>query len=298
MEKKASELELMVQSLEESGQYKVLRRAAPKTLTAEVNKKDTRSGLFVDVETTGLNPHKDEIIELAMVPFTYTVEGEILGVQAAFQQLNEPRESIPSEITELTGITNEMVSGKRLDVKLAAKFALKPALIIAHNASFDRPFLEQLDNVFANKPWACSMSEVSWSAEGYESTKLSCLAMEAGFFYDKHRAINDCFAAIELLSKPLPKTGRLAFSCLLEQARSTSWRIWAENAPFEMKDNLKARGYRWNGSDKSAPRAWYIDTVEATRDTEIAYLKSDIFKGNVDLMIQEFTAIDRFSERT
>ena len=43
---------------------------------------------------------------------------------------------------------------------------------------------------------------------------------------------------------------------LLEKARRPGWRIWAENSPFELKDELKARGYRWNGDGRPNPKAW------------------------------------------
>ena len=85
--------------------------------------------------------------------------------------------------------------------------------------------------------------------------------MAAGFFYDRHRAVNDCHPAIELLAMPLPKTKVIAMGRLLERARRPSCRIWAENTPFDLKDVLKARGYRWNGEANANPRAWYIDVA-------------------------------------
>ena len=98
------------------------------------------------------------------------------------------------------------------------------------------------------------MSQVDWIDEGHEGVKLAYLAAGAGFFYDRHRAVHDCRAAIELLAAPLPSSGALAMQKLLEKARRPSWRIWAENSPFDLKDVLKARGYRWNfGADIDRP---------------------------------------------
>ena len=37
--------------------------------------------------------------------------------------------------------------------------------------------------VFATKPWACSMTQIDWSSEGFEGTKLAYLACAAGFFF-------------------------------------------------------------------------------------------------------------------
>ncbi|MDS6826923.1 exonuclease domain-containing protein, partial [Klebsiella pneumoniae] len=63
----------------------------------------TRTGVFVDTETTGLDPARDEIIELAMVPFTYGIDGEVYGLGEPFQQLRQPSKPIPAAITAITG---------------------------------------------------------------------------------------------------------------------------------------------------------------------------------------------------
>jgi DNA polymerase III subunit epsilon len=57
--------------------------------------------------------------------------------------LNEPANWIPAEITPLTGITNEMVAGKRIDAAVVSIFVTDANIIIAHNANFDRKFAER-----------------------------------------------------------------------------------------------------------------------------------------------------------
>jgi DNA polymerase-3 subunit epsilon len=212
----AEELEAMAAALEATGQYRVLRKLSPRSQLEPAAGAPTRTGLFVDVETTGLDPLRHEIIELAMVPFTYGLDGRIFEIGDPFHELRQPSDPIPPEITAITGITDEMVAGKAIDPAQVAAFAAPAALVIAHNASFDRRFLERFCETFTTKPWACSMTQVPWAEEGHEGVKLAYLASGAGFFYDKHRAIHDCLAAIELLSRPLPKSGALAFACLLD----------------------------------------------------------------------------------
>jgi DNA polymerase-3 subunit epsilon len=138
---------------------------------------------------------------------------------------------------------------------------------------------------------------VDWAGEGYEGTKLSYLASSAGFFYDRHRAENDCHAAIELLSLPMRNSGAPVMAQLLERARRPSWRIWAENSPFDLKDVLKARGYRWNADTAVAPRAWYIDVEDDQREAELAFLRFEIYQREVDLTAHAITARNRFSSR-
>src|ERR1700761_4008295 len=268
----------MAKALERSGGYRVLRRLRPLAKREPPAGMKTRIGLFVDVETTGLDPVRDEIIELAMAPFTYGSDGEIYGVGEPFQQLRQPSKPIPAEITAITGIDDAIVEGKAIDPEAVATFAAPAALVIAHNAAFDRKFLERYSETFNTKPWACSMSQVDWAAEGYEGAKLAYLATGAGFFYDRHRATHDCMAAIELLARTHPKGGRTGLAQLLEAARAPTWRIWAENSPFDLKDVLKARGYRWNGEGTATPRAWYIDVAEGARAEEEAFLKAEIYR--------------------
>jgi DNA polymerase-3 subunit epsilon len=288
-------LESMAATLEASGEYRVLRRLAPRPPVEAPRDLKLVTGLFVDVETTGLDPARDEIIELAMVPFTFSADGRIFAVGEAFDELREPSVPISAEVTAITGITAEMVAGRSIDPRAVAAFAEGAALVLAHNAAFDRRFLERFCDVFSGKYWACSMSQVNWTEEGHEGTKLAYLAHSLGFFYDRHRAIHDCMAALEILSRPLPVSGALALTRLLERARRPSWRIWAEDSPFEQKDALKARGYRWNGD--GAPRAWYVDVDEDRRDAELAYLKTEIYRREVTLPIRRIDGRDRFSER-
>lgn len=141
------------------------------------------------------------------------------------------------------------------------------------------------------------MSQVDWAAEGHEGVKLAYLASGAGFFYDKHRAVNDCAAAIELLSSPLPRSGGLALAALLDVARRPTWRIRAEGAPFDLKDALKARGYRWDDGSSGAPRAWYVDVADADKGSELSFLEQEIYQREVDLHPIKIDAYDRFSER-
>jgi DNA polymerase III subunit epsilon len=290
-------LEKMADTLIASGEYRVLRRLKPRAaVTASPNVKP-KIALFVDVETTGLDQEKDEIIELAMVPFTYGPDGQIYEVREPFQLFHQPKSPISAEITNLTGITNEMVAGHALAPDQVAAFAKDAVLIIAHNAGFDRRFLERLSETFVLKPWACSQSQIDWKSEGFEGTRLSYLAAGAGFFYDKHRAANDCLAAVELLATPLPVSGAPAMAQLLDRARTPSWRIWAENSPFDLKDILKARGYRWNGDGTPFPKAWYVDIEDAAKDAEIEFLKRDIYQRDVELLVRRVDAYNRFSGR-
>ena len=228
--------------MEATGDFHVLRKIQQRKIITLLDGTPTKSGLFVDVETTGLDPDRDGIIELAMVSFTYSKDGRIFSIEPFFQHLQEQKELISAGITAITGITQEMLRGNVLDSHAVEAFTESADLIVAHKAGFDRRFLEKLRPAYEIKPWACSVQQVDWRGDGFEGTRLGYLVASAGYFYDKHRAQNDCYAAIDLLAKPLPLSGKPAFKQLLVNERMATWRIWASYAPFDLKDELRERG--------------------------------------------------------
>ena len=288
----------LIATLEYTGDYRVLRRLLSPAYFYEPDGTHTKLAIFLDLETTGLNPETNEIIEIAMVPFEYSSDGRIFKVHDAFNELQEPRSgSIHEEITRITGITDDMVRGHKIDADKVMEIVTPAALIIAHNASFDRKFAEKMFDVFSTKAWACSMTQVPWAEEHFDGAKLEYLAMKSDFFYDAHRAAVDCHAAIELLSKPLPRSGKLTLQSLLEEARKPMFRVWAEGSPFDFKDVLKARGYRWSDGSDGKLRSWYRDVLEDGLEDELSYLRKDIFQRDADIPAVKITAFDRFSNR-
>jgi DNA polymerase-3 subunit epsilon len=174
----------------------------------------------VDVETTGTKPDREKIIELGICLFEYDRQtGRIYKVLGSWEWLEDPGFSIPPEITKITGITNEMVAGHRIDDRSVNDLLSRVVLVIAHNADFDRRFLERQLPVFTKKHWACSRLDIDWKAEGIRSSALEFVVYSLGFFHDGHQTASDCRATLHALAQRLPGTGRLALQVLLEQAR-------------------------------------------------------------------------------
>jgi DNA polymerase III subunit epsilon len=287
-------LAAMAEALAKSTDYRVLRRLVPReTFNSSVGL-ITKTGILLDVETTGLDQRKDEVIELGMVKFDYLPDGRIAGLRDVFSSFNEPSDPIPPEVTALTGITNDMVAGHRIDEAAVSAFADDAVIIIAHNASFDRKFAERYWPVFQRKAWGCSATEVEWRKYGFEGSRLGYLLNGAGLFHQAHRAVDDCHALLEILAFELPMIGKPALAVLLEQARKKMMRVWAEQSPFDLRDSLKRRGYRWSDG---RPRSWYVDVDESKLEDEIAFLKTEIYLRDVEPRLQTLTAFDRFSVR-
>ena len=290
------DLAAMAETLEQSGEYRVLRRL-PFRQSFSAPTEATKVGILFDVETTGLDTASDEVVELGMVKFSYHPDGTVAGVLDTFSSLNEPSRPIPEETIKLHGITNEMAAGHKIDGDAITAFVSDAAVVIAHNAAFDRKFAERYWPIFAEKPWACSVNQIDWRAHGFEGSRLGYLLGGIGMFHRSHRAVDDCHALLEILAHTISGANRTALSLLLENARRKTVRIWAEQAPFDLKDELKKRGYRWSTGNEGRPKAWYIDLDEAKRDDEITYLRQCIYLRDVDLFAQTLSAFDRFSIR-
>lgn len=82
--------EAMAKTLEATGRYRVMRRLMPRSGVEPTDGCETWLGLFVDTETTGLDAHRDEVIELAMVRLTYGINGRIFRIGEAFEKLRQP----------------------------------------------------------------------------------------------------------------------------------------------------------------------------------------------------------------
>jgi DNA polymerase-3 subunit epsilon len=243
--------------------------------------------------------------------------GRVLG---SYDGLEDPGMSIPPASTAVHGITDDMVAGQRLDEGAIERLMQGVAVVIAHNAGFDRKFVEGRLPRFADLPWGCSFRELPWDEAGIGSAKLDYLAYQYGFFYDGHRAEIDCRALLEILRRPLGSVWEsrgaaddlfsgpgwavgesaaasaetTALKTLLDRARLPSYRVWATGSPFESKDLLKARQYRWDGD----ARCWSIELPAEGIEAELAWLKTAVYGGRSAMVeIDVLDARVRYSAR-
>ena len=277
--------------------FKVIRRILPRTTFGDHEGRVLSKGVVVDTETTGINPDKDAIIELGMVLFEFDPEtGCAYRVLDTFDQLEDPGFPVPPASTAVHGISDEMVAGQRINDEEVAAFLDGVSLVIAHNSKFDRVFLEKRLPVFETRPWGCSFAQVDWSGEGIGSAKLDYISYKYGFFYEAHRAEGDCFALLEILQQPLPKSGELVLKSILNSLGQKSYQVFATGSPFETKDILKARSYRWDGDKK----CWHTTVVgDDAIKAEVEWLKDSVYSGKkAKVEIAVHNCMTRFSNRT
>lgn len=281
-----------------ANEWRLLRRLV---LPRRLN--DQRGGaikraLVLDVETTGLSHETDEVIQLAMLAFTYEVDtGRILEIELdrAFDSLRQPSLPISEEASLITGITDNMVAGHSIDAVAVEAMIADADLIIAHNASFDRPMVEKHWPCFAEKPWGCTLTSVDWLNQGFTAGKLDYLGLQFGWFYDGHRALADCEACLALLAQELPATGQRVMSAVRDSALQDEYLVRAVDAPYDLRGKLKERGYRWRPAEFSLGKVWW--TITADPDAETEWLRAEIYGRPANIPTHKVTALNRFSER-
>jgi DNA polymerase-3 subunit epsilon len=193
-----------------------------------------------------------------------------------------------------------MVAGRALDNDHVLAMAQQASLVIAHNAAFDRKFVEERYPIFANLPWACSVSQINWQAERITSRSLEFLLYKCGgYCINAHRALDDAEGVLGLLLADLPVSSRKIFATLLETSSDLTSRICAVGAPFDKKDLLKQRGYRWNDGTKNGCKGWWISLPQEQERDEMTYLAAEIFPGGNtnSVEINRIDAYARFSVR-
>ncbi|WP_240960095.1 exonuclease domain-containing protein [Novosphingobium olei] len=155
--------------LESSGDYRVLRKLRPVTgFHAPIPDAEYRVGVAIDVETTGLDSSTDRIIELAVQRFRYDLAGRIVEVGQPRVWREDPERALDPVITRLTGLTDDMLKGQVIDDEMALEILTSADLIVAHNAGFDRPFVDKRLPGVAGKAWACSLTEPDWLDLGFD----------------------------------------------------------------------------------------------------------------------------------
>ncbi|MBE8221234.1 MAG: 3'-5' exonuclease [Bdellovibrionales bacterium] len=159
-----------------------------------------------DLETTGLYPELDRIIEVGAVKY---IDGK---VDSVFSTLVDPEQAIPSIATKINGITNEMVKGKPIIQKTLGDLTnfCQDFIMIAHNASFDFQFLQSnLKRYKINSPNSLVIDTYGMAKKilpGLASYKLGSLVQHFGIKGDVfHRAEDDAKYCAEVFMNLIKK---------------------------------------------------------------------------------------------
>lgn len=244
---------------------------------------------FLDLETTGLNKDTCKIIEFAgKVTAIDKSNGALLGIVDEYESFNDPEESIEPEITRITGITDDIVAGHSIDWESVSRVLNQADIIVAHNASFDRSFMDRYLPLSQDKVWVCSVSDINWSERGFGARGQEILCIWHGFYYESHRAMSDVDALIHLVTHEAEELDNAALE-LIANAEKPTYKIAALNSPFETKDILKSRRYRWDPQN----RYWWKNLVLDEIDTEKEWMADNIYNGHFQGRVDEIGLTDK-----
>ena len=164
----------------------------------------------LDLETTGLSPETDTIIEIAAIRFEIERVGDIFTMSRSEEhsQLIHPGRILSKEVTMITGITPAMLDGKPSFESVSDKVRefIGSAVIVGHNVLFDIAMfathgIDLSSNIVID---TFELSEIF--SQDIESLNLGFLANRYGLIdpsEDEHRALTDTKVSIRLLLRYL-----------------------------------------------------------------------------------------------
>ncbi len=154
----------------------------------------------VDLETTGLNPKKDRIIEIGAVRVR---DGKITDT---FEQMINPKQLLDERIEKLTGITYQELEGKPViqEVLPALQAFLKEDVLVGHRILFDYSFLKRAftnEKISFERKGIDTLKLARKFVAGSESKRLESLCQYYGISHHAHRALADAKATVELYQR-------------------------------------------------------------------------------------------------
>ena len=217
-----------------------------------VDAQGTYLAAVLDTETSGLDSSKDQIIEIGIRLIGFELpSGKLVAELDSYSALQDPGFPISMEIQGVTGIFPSMLIGQSIDWAQVDGMLARVDVILAHNAAFDRGFVDRKSSVTQNKVWACTSMGVDWRAKGFKNAKLQDLCGALGIVYQAHRAMSDVEAVVRLMGSEDVFTNAPYMAELIQGARKEVAWIWLEGQTFDHLDEIKKYGFRWNGVLKS-----------------------------------------------
>ena len=256
---------------------------------------NTVSVCFMDTETTGTDKENDKIIEIALKRLLVDLSAyEIHDICEEYQSFNDPDEPLEKKINIITGITDEMVDGHTIDMKKVDAILSGSDIVVAHNAKFDRGFLDKISNVSKDSVWACTLDDIDWISRGFSNRKQVLLCHWHGFYFDAHRAMNDVDALIHLITHPFYQNNR-PLEELIVNAGKPLYLIKATNFPYneKKKDTIKANGYGWNMDERVWSKRVLFDELEAEKEWLTGVIYDEHFNG----IVEEINLVDKYKWR-
>lgn len=170
--------------------------------------------VFLDIETTGGSPSDSRITEIGAVRIEH---GEQV---ASFDTLLDPGQPIPWFITKLTGISEDMLTGKPTFEAVAndLEYFLQDAIFIAHNVNFDYSFIKESyrrQGTIFNRDRFCTARLSRRLYPQQRRHNLDTVIQAHGIkVVNRHRAMDDAAALYEFYKHALDQHGSALFTAI------------------------------------------------------------------------------------
>ena len=230
---------------------------------------DTTVG-FVDTETTGLSTSEDEVVELGVV--VVEVErstGRIASAQAPRTWLRKPATALSAHVRAINGIDDAALEHPTWDAGEIKATLGRCEWLIAHNAGFDRDFVERFGDSDGQARWACTREDAGWDGRAGGKKSLEWLCAAAGLWFAAHRAGADAQACAALTQiAALGGGGRRLLAEIIERAARPSTmigmeaRVWPGDA---VNAALRREGLRHD----VRRRTWWTDARTPEHAAEV-----------------------------
>ena len=161
-----------------------------------------------DTETTGMSPVHHRIVEIA------AIRTDIDGTQSRYQTLINPGCRIPTKLTAIHGITDDMVKDADMFTQIGYDFMdfSKDSTLVAHNARFDLSFLQESLARVGLRPWRGNTMDtiplIKRAYPGLPSYSLKNLRYNFGLDHDvgpAHRAYADVEWTLEIFAMTMKR---------------------------------------------------------------------------------------------
>ena len=238
----------------------------------------TRIYVALDLETTGLDPQRDGILEIGAVKFR---GDEVLDT---FTSLINPGRPIPPKITELTGITNDTVhdAPSLWTVLPHLSSFVRDLPVIGHNVAFDLGFLRR-HNVLTNNESLDTFELAGILVPHEERYSLAKLTESLGVQEpQEHRALSDSQLAYQLFLKLFDRACQIPAPILEEIVRHSQKVGWAPGGFFEDALKASARGAFEAGSIGAQIAAKQAAKRRTKRKPEAQAAATPMFMPSVD----------------
>lgn len=231
--------------------------------------------LFLDVETTGLDPTIHRVVEIGASLFC-SDENRLL--RSICFITNDDSIEISPEITAINKISQSTIDNHGVDFKsvfplLTDNFVTKADFLCGHNSPFDRAFIEselkRLGMSAWPTPWIDTAVDIPYP-QNIQTRKLTHLAAEHEFLNPfPHTALSDVLTTYRIFSE-------YNISDILERQASPT--IWVQAlVDYANREKASKRGYRWNATQKKWLRQ--IKTFELEREKKAVEFEVEVQNG-------------------